>query len=63
MIMLRFTKKKLFYLKSVGDCFLLNYSGNLYNNDVRISSIIGNNNNHQVENVECCKDLPTLNIF
>ena len=25
--------------------------------------IIGNNNNHQVENVECCKDLPTLNIF
>jgi len=33
-------QKKIFYLKSVGDCFLLNYSGNVYNNDVRISSLV-----------------------
>ena len=25
--------------------------------------IIGNSNSHQVEKTECCKDLPTLNIF
>tara|TARA_Y100000741_G_scaffold351123_1_gene321899 strand:- start:919 stop:1395 length:477 start_codon:yes stop_codon:yes gene_type:complete len=33
-------QKKSFYLKGIGDCFFLNYSGNNYNSDVRISNLV-----------------------